>query len=549
MAKRSSKSPRTPAISGTTGIVNSPHGITNVATSATPGSYRSTPRYTPWSLKSVERMQRSKDIVQISRFLQSEEGIPQVRYGIQQLPREAVGKGIGCKSISQNADFRREATALFKKWAESPAIDIRKEHNLFAIQPMLLSAMLGDGELFILPVYEPAGASWSLNDRSKRAFQIQLVSRDQLTNGDVPTSAARTLRWFDGLQYNGLDQLQLLRLNQDAEATGYTPSKKFTDIAAVNAMGHRNIFHLKDPTRIHQYHGDPIIFASGRDLLDSLDLKALRKHSAKVRASLLGATTTRDGKMLNAMQQIAVAEQSGTPAADTGRRFVEVAEGAVFLPLSDNESFNFFNNPSEGIPFRDILADLIHPFLFELKYPPEWIFTRGKVGGVEYRGLLQQVARAHEGLRARLYPFLEWLWEKVIGTAMQPGGPLYAYATVPDWNQIDFVTDPDPTVDAGRDNKADLENLGENLITPDDFIERRTGMDGEAVRHAAIEQKLNSIRFAISQATGTPIDQVKIPASIAIAVGMGLKTLQAAAGTLNTLSPETLAADIAAIDV
>lgn len=546
MAKRSPRLPVSQSPSLPVSETAAP--ITNVATSTVPGSYRTTPRYAPWSLKSVERMQRSKNLVEISRFLQSEEGIPQVRYGIQQLPREAVGKGIGCKSISQDLAFRRDATALFKKWAESPAIDIRKEHSLFAIQPMLLSAMLGDGELFILPVYEPAGAAWSLNDRSRRAFQIQLVSRDQLTNGDIKSTDARTLRWFDGLQYNALDQLQLLRLNQDAEATGYTASKKFTDVPAVNGMGHRNIFHLKDPTRIHQYHGDPIIFASGRDLLDSLDLKSLRKHSAKVRAALLGATTTRDGKMLNAMQQIAVAEQSGSPAADTGRRFVEVAEGAVFLPLSDNESFNFFNNPQEGIPFRDILADLIHPFLFELKYPPEWIFTRGKVGGVEYRGLLQQVARAHEGLRARLYPFLEWLWEKVIGTAMMPGGPLFQYANVPDWNQIDFVTDPDPTVDAGRDNKADLENLGENLITPDDFIERRTGMDGEAVRHAAIQQKLNSIRFAISQATGTPIDQVKIPASIAIALGMGLKTLQAAAGTLNTLSPETLAADIAALD-
>jgi len=251
--------------------------------------------------------------------------------------------------------------------------------------------------------------------------------------------------------------------------------------------------------------------------------------------------------MLNAMQQIAVAEQSGTPAADTGRRFVEVAEGAVFLPLSDNESFNFFNNPSEGIPFRDILADLIHPFLFELKYPPEWIFTRGKVGGVEYRGLLQQVARAHEGLRARLYPFLEWLWEKVIGTAMMPGGPLAQYAGVEDWNSIDFVTDPDPTVDAGRDNRADLDNLGENLVTPDDLIERRTGNDGEAVRRAAIDQRLDSIRYAIHRATGTPIDQVQIPASIAIAIGMGWKTMQAASGTLSTLSPDNIAADIAAM--
>lgn len=543
MATRSSKSPslrvsKSPAVAP----------IVNTTTTTSPGSYRSTPRLTPWNSKSVERMQRSKDIVQISRFLQSEEGIPQVRYGIQQLPREAVGKGIGCKSISQDPAFRRDATMLFRKWAESPAIDIRKEHSLYALQPMLLSAMLGDGELFIHPIYDPLGASWSLNDRSKRAFQLQLITRDQLTNGTVNITEARTLRWMDGLQYNGLDQLLTLRLNQDADANGFYGSKKYTDIAAVNALGHRNIFHLKDPTRIHQYHGDPVIFASGRDLLDSLDLKALRKHSAKIRASLLGATTTRDGKMLNAMQQIAIAEQGGNPTADTGRRFVEVAEGAVFLPMSDNESFNFFNNPQEGIPFRDILADLLHPFMFELKYPPEWIFTRGKVGGVEYRGLLQQVARAHEGLRARLYPFLEWLWEKVIGTAMMPGGPLAAYAALEDWNQIDFVTDPDPTVDAGRDKRADLESLGENLITPDDLIERSTGQDGEAVRHAAIDQKLDSIRYAIARAKNIPIDQVEIPASVALAIGMGLKTLQPASGILTALNPTTIATDIAALD-
>ena len=51
------------------------------------------PTWQPWSNKSLERIQRSKDIVQISRFLQSENGIPQVRYACRQLPREAVRLG------------------------------------------------------------------------------------------------------------------------------------------------------------------------------------------------------------------------------------------------------------------------------------------------------------------------------------------------------------------------------------------------------------------------------------------------------------------------
>ena len=187
--------------------------ITNAALPASSGGYRTMPTWQPWSNKSLERIQRSKDIVQISRFLQSENGIPQVRYACRQLPREAVGKGIGAKSISTNADFARDATALFLKWADSPAVDIRKQHTFFQLQSTWLSGMLGDGEVFVLPIFEPMGLGWSLNDKSKRAFQLQNITRDQLTNGDV--TDARTARCIDGLFYNGLDQLIKLRLNID----------------------------------------------------------------------------------------------------------------------------------------------------------------------------------------------------------------------------------------------------------------------------------------------------------------------------------------------
>lgn len=515
--------------------------ITNAALPASSGGYRTMPTWQPWSNKSLERIQRSKDIVQISRFLQSENGIPQVRYACRQLPREAVGKGIGAKSISTNADFARDATALFLKWADSPAVDIRKQQTFFQLQSTWLSGMLGDGEVFVLPIFEPMGLGWSLNDKSKRAFQLQNITRDQLTNGDV--TDARTARCIDGLFYNGLDQLIKLRLNIDDGLTALGTSGKYRDLPAIDAKGYPAVFHLKDSGRINQYHGDPAIFAAGKDLLDVLDLKALRKHSAKVRAALLGATVSKDGKVLNALQQVLTAEQSGTPAADTGRRFVEIGEGAVFIPLSDSEQFNFFNNPNEGVPFKQILEDLLHPFIFEFGYPPEWIFMRGKVGGTEYRGLLEQVKRAHEGLRQKLYPLIQWIWEKVIATAMLPGGPLFQYAAVEDWNVIDFVTDPDPSADAGRDHKAQMERMGENLITPDDLVELLTGNDGRRTREAAVLQKLELIEFAIEAAKARGI-----PASIATVIALGQRTAQMSNSMLTTLSPQSLAGDLAEMD-
>ncbi len=515
--------------------------ITNAALPASSGGYRTMPTYQPWNLREIERLQRSKDQVQISRFLQSEQGIPQVRYACKQLPREAVGKGIGAKSISTNPDFARDATALFLKWADSPAVDIRKEQTFFQLQGSWLSGMLGDGEVFVLPIFEPTGMGWSLNDKSKRAFQLQNITRDRLTNGDLTDT--RSARCIDGLFYNALDQLIKLRLNIDDGANLFGTSGKYRDIPAIDAKGFRAVFHLKDFSSTNKCHGDPAIFSSGKDLLDVLDLKALRKHSAKVRAALLGATVTKDGKVLNAMQQVLTAEQSGTPAADTGRRFVELGEGAVFIPLSDSEQFNFFNNPNEGVPFKQILEDLLHPFIFEFGYPPEWIFMRGKVGGTEYRGLLEQVKRAHEGLRAKLYPLIQWVWEKVIATAMMPGGPLFQYAAVEDWNVIDFVTDPDPSADAGRDHKAQMERLGENLITPNDLVELLTGNDGQRTREASVDQKLELISYAIEKAKARGI-----PASIATIIALGQRTTSSSSSALTTLSPESIAADLTGMD-
>lgn len=514
--------------------------VRNSALPASTGGVRVLPTNVPWNSKAAERMSRSRDEVIVSRFLQ--ECIPQIEYCIQFLPREAIGKGIGLKSISQDPGFRAAATAHFKSWADSHAVDLRKEHTFFELQPRWLAALLGDGECFQQSVIAdtPAAQSWSLNDKSKRAIQVQTFLRDQLTNGKADPKA-EGIRLIDGLIYNRLDQLQALRINQDDTIT--FGSTKYLDVPIANGLGGRNVFHLKDNRRFNQYHGRPILFSSKADLLDVIDLKALRKHSAKVRASLLGATSTRDGKAPTAIQAAMAAEQTGSPAADTGKRFMEIGEGAVMIPLATEETFNFFTSNTEAVPFRDILADLLYPFIFSLGYPVEYIFLRGKVGGTEYRGLMEQVRRAHQNLRLLLQPLLQWLWEKVIGTAIAPGGALYQYAAVPDWNVIDFIPDADPSVDLGRDHKADMERLDSNLMTAEDFIESRTGQSGQSVRRARIDEQIDDIAYAIERGA-----LKNIPPSIATILALPSKKLSSASGLLTTLAPESIAADLAQLD-
>lgn len=513
--------------------------IVNAALPTSTGTYRVLPTYQQWSSKHLETMAKSRDRVQISRFLQ--EKIPVLSYCITTLPKEAIGKGIGLKSTSADPAFKAAATAYYKAWADSRAVDLRKEGTAYELQARWLSTILGDGECFVQKVADNTDLTktWTLTDKNRRRLQLQTILRDQLTSSGLTTAEAKTSRWIDGLQYNPLDQLINLRVITGDTTPGSTPTTLLVSAA--------NIFHLKHNRRFNQCHGDPFIFQSNEDLLDVLDLKAIRKHAAKIRSALLGATTTRDGKVPNAMQQAMAAEKTGNPATDTGKRFMEIADGAVMIPLQDGETMTFFQG-GEGIPFKAILEELTDPFVYGLGYPIEWIMMRGGLTGTAFRGIISKVARAHENLRALLYPFLQWTWEWVIADAMMPGGALAKFATVPDWNEIDFVTDPDPSVDLGRDHRADMERLRANAGTMEDLVESRTGGSGIATRHARIDEKLDDVRYAIARATGIPPDTVKIPASIATLLAIDPVQLQAMSGLAATLTPETIAADLAAND-
>jgi hypothetical protein len=86
-----------------------------------------------------------------------------------------------------------------------------------------------------------------------------------------------------------------------------------------------------------------------------------------------------------------------------------------------------------------------------------------------------------------------------------------------------------------------MERLRANAETMEDFIERRTGGSGLAVRQARILEKLGDVQFALA-------NRGDIPASIATLLAIDPAHLQAMAGMAGTLSPDDIAAELAAID-
>lgn len=502
--------------------------VTN-ALSATTGIPRTTATRRYWRDTQRERMFETRDRVTVSRFLQ--DTLPFAFYLTHTLPEEAVGRGIGIKSISTDREFAKRATDVFRRWADSRAVDLRKEGTFYEMQPLWLATILGDGETFVqkISAEDAAARTWKLEDRTRRRLQLQSFTRDELgdpaTKQDMETNAGR---WVDGIRVNMLKQADLYGVLTESNDGG---SSGFRTVSA--ALMH----HAKRATRLNQVHGNPWMFCGANDLLDNLDINAVRKHAAKIKSAFMGATVTREGDLPASMKSLMTRGDSGTTPADNGKRYAEIFGGAIVLPMAADEDIKWFQ-AHEAMDYGKFIEEITSPMVWVFGYPPEYVFQKN-LTGPNQRAILAKVGKAHERMRSLLYPLLQWVWDWVIADAMR-SGELSDIALPPlDWNQVDFVADPDPSIDVGRDERIEIERLRGNAGTMEDYIERRTGGSGEAVRHARIMEKLDDIRFAVAQAK-----QMGIPAGLAMVRAMDPVELQAMAGALNVIGVD--AAELAA---
>lgn len=483
----SSKKRKPSAARGKASSITVRNALDNPTTSSSQG-VRSIPAYAPWRNKDTETVWKIRDRVLKSRAIQ--ETLPFVKYLNSAIPEEALSGGLTPKSISKNPEFKKLATDIFWRWGESAAIDVRKRFNFWSIQSILGSTALGDGEVFIQKVVDDreVAKSWDLADKSHRRLQIQYFTRDQIGNPKGATDRKGAERWIDGLHFNALDQLIEVGIVSAQNAPSDRFSENFVPRSADVMM------HMFADGRLNQYHGDPWIFSSENDALDALDMGALRKHSAKIRAAFLGAISTLDGNLPASMKSFARGgSDNGT--TDNGLRYYELNGGAVMVPLKSDEKIEFYKG-GEAMNFGEIIEHLLANIVYAYKYPPEYLIKLAQNGAGTNRLLLGKVRKAHARIRRMMQDqFVQGCWEFVIGDAMLPGGPLYQFATVKDWNQITCISEPDPSVDLGRDEKAEQEKIRTFTSTIERYCDAQN-MDGTEIRHQRLDEIADNIDYA-----------------------------------------------------
>jgi capsid protein len=484
----------------------------------TGGGIRSAPTQNTWRSWRQDNAAQSKDRVMASRYLQ--EVIPFLGYLVEQLPEEAIGDGLVPTSESKNAEFKKAATAYFDQWARSPAIDIRRRFDFYTSQHMLARTMIGDGEVFVLKVADrrPEAMARPLTDKSFRALQLQFLTRDQVGNGTAQDFSANGsgLVWDQGIQFNSLEIPQAYRVLKQIN--------KFLVLNAYDQKPADQVLHIFADRMFNQRHGTPWLFRGEKSMLDALDLKAVKKYAAKIRAYFLGAITTPTGDTPASMRtnvRRGTKPDAENPAqkVDTGMRFLELAGGISLPVLKDGETISFFHG-QEPISFAELLKEIWDEAVYCFGYPPEYLLNLVGLGSAAVRMVLRKVRKGHDRIRRPVREqYCQAVWEFVIGDAIERK----QLQLVDDWRMVTWKGGVDPSIDAGRDERAEQEKLRTFTGTVEQYCDA-LGLDGETVRHNRLDEIADNILYGAER--GLPwfmcIDAFQVQAMTGLATSLGV---------------------------
>lgn len=175
---------------------------------------------------------------------------------------------------------------------------------------------------------------------------------------------------------------------------------------------------------------------------------------------------------------------------DKSIRYYEIA-GGVFIPvLKKDESISFFNGQN-GMTFGAQLVYLAQQVLLGYGVPPEYISELKTLGSGAIRMILRKVSKLIDRIRRPFENvFLQQCWEMVISDAIAR----QQLPFVDDWNAIQCLAAPDPTIDAGRDENAEQKKILNFTGTVQDYC-ARDQKDGETVRHHRIDEIADNISY------------------------------------------------------
>jgi capsid protein len=490
---------------------NSPH--------ASYGSgIRTTATYMPMrELREARPMDR-REAIKSSRFLRNRLGL--VKALFENSARHAVGSGISPTTDSGDKEYDKRSDDFFENLAGHRTFDVREEHTVYTMQPMLLADMMCDGDL---------GAA-KVRDENNNP-RVQLFPTEAI--GDAPGNPDQG--WREGILRDLTGRKLRFRVLKETRP-GDFGARRFFDYSASEFM------HVARFDRININRPMPWLSHGKESCLDILDSTSLEKATRKLNSYIAAAITTPTGETPVGFEDTLLQEQEtqlpseakdGTSSQKkTTRVYADFLGGAAIPVLADGEKFEFFANSRTSLSTTEFIDWLITDIATGFGVAKEFVWSVLGMSGPNARLILQQTDWFFKHLQEILIAtFLQPVWEGVIEDALNRG-KLKLPKPGANWRNVQWQGPQSMSIDKGRDGQLFETLVKSGMLSRSEWHEM-SGKAGRRQRFKIMDEIAEDIAYC---------DSKKIPLELYFGTHPGqLLTVPGGKSKSNATDPEAIA--------
>lgn len=382
---------------------------------------------------------------------------------------------------SVDAGWNNQAEVWFGDWARRADFYGRSCLDFWTLQTLICQAIDLDGDIGTLAT-EEAGFP-----------QIQVVEGWKI--GAIAPSSEPGL--IDGVRLDGKGRVVGYEIDSDGKPTPVPAS---------------NMMLVRDPCITSPLRGLSPLRRGMNDIRDARDICGFEKLGVKHNSSLLGVL---EGGFLDESHGFDLSDgekpeevgeaSEGDPHTE-GEKSLSRADmlGGDIPALPDGKKFKRVESNRPNAGFTDFLDSLVAQFVAGLDIPPAF-FLDGKKTGPNQRAVNGKAQRKFDQRQDVMVQFVEWVWARVIGWAINKG----ELSAPEGWWRIKAQRPARITIDAGRESREEREDVGRGLMTRQEhFGNRSKDWDRETDQSFFEDAKIIERAKELSKASGVPLELI-----------------------------------------
>ena len=404
-----------------------------------------------------------RELLRFSRWLYKNSGV--VHGAINDMATYSVGKGILLHAQSRDETFNEQAEALWNEW--SKIADVRGQLDLRELTLSWSRAIDRDGEVFVILTEDRFGIP-----------HLQTVSSHNVKSDD----------------FNAPEN------EHDGVATN-SAGRPVAYIVNGRRVAARDILHIYDPMYHDALRGVSSLACCINNLFDIREILKFEKQGVKLNSAI--ATTIKTNQPADGAGFLG--NKSKADSANEKVTLEQIIGGGTIPRLAPGEELESHTSNRPSPTFDGFINHFIRDLASGIGLPYEFIWDPTNLSGTTNRFVLEKAQRRFEQRQETIIKHLNRVYTWFISKQIERG----TLPRVDQWWKAEWSRPRKITVDAGRQSKANIEEIKAGLKTyAEDYAERglnwREQLRQRAQEEAFIEQLANDLnvdRVRITQRT------------------------------------------------